>query len=190
LDPTAGEGDLLAPCLDIPTARLYGVEISAERTAVAQTRLPHAELVSCAFEGVSIPKGSMSLILANPPYFFQDGKRAEYRIIADAGTLLMPGGIMVAIIPARSAWDGTMINHWCRWYDQVRVWKFPDRTQAEEESTFEEYSQICVVALGGRSLVTPSRLKAADCRDIAITLPLSLLQARVPHVFVLVGNEG
>jgi hypothetical protein len=147
LDPTAGEGDLLVPCLDIPCARLYGVEISAERTAIAHTRLPHAELVSCAFEGVSIPKGSMSLVLANPPYFFQDGKRAEYRIIADAGLLLMPGGIMVAIIPARSAWDGTMINHWCRWYDRVRVWKFPDRAQTVEESAFEDYTQICVVGI-------------------------------------------
>ena len=94
LDPTAGEGDLLVPCLDIPTARLYGVEISAERTAVARTRLSHhAELVTSAFEGVTIPKGCMSLVLANPPYFFQDGKRAEYRIIADAGLLLMPGGV-------------------------------------------------------------------------------------------------
>jgi hypothetical protein len=104
-------------------------------------------MVSCAFEGVSIPKGSMSLVLANPPYFFQDGKRAEYRILADAGLLLMPGGIMAAIIPARSAWDGTMINHWCRWYDRVRIWKFPDRSQAEEESTFEDYSQICVTGI-------------------------------------------
>jgi predicted RNA methylase len=99
LDPTAGEGDLLVPCLDIPSARLYGVEISAERTAVARTRLPHAELVSCAFEGVSIPKGSMSLVLANPPYFFQDGKRAEYRILADAGMLLMPGGNQSGTLP-------------------------------------------------------------------------------------------
>ena len=92
LDPTAGEGDLLVPCREIPQALLYGIEISAERAAVARERLPQAELVPCAFEGVSIPKGSMSLVLANPPYFFQDGKRAEYRIIADAGTLLVPGG--------------------------------------------------------------------------------------------------
>src|SRR5258708_27839340 len=147
LAPTAGEGDLLVPCRDVPQTRLYGVEISAERTAVARTRLPHAELVTCAFEGVSIPKGSMSLVLANPPYFFQDGKRAEYRIIADAGTLLMPGGVMVAIIPARSAWDGTMINHGCRWYDRVRVWKFPDRSSPEDESAFEDYTQICVVGI-------------------------------------------
>jgi hypothetical protein len=147
LDPTAGEGDLLVPCRDIPYARLYGVEISTERTHVARERLPQAELVTCAFEGVSIPKGSMSLVLANPPYFFQDGKRAEYRILADAGTLLAPGGIMVAIIPARSAWDGTMINHWCRWYERVRVWKFPDRTSPMDEGAFEEFTQICVVGM-------------------------------------------
>ena len=147
LDPTAGEGDLLLPCQEIPDARLYGVEISAERTAIARERLPQAELVTCAFEGVSIPKGSMSLVLANPPYFFQDGKRAEYRILADAGTLLVPGGILVAIIPARSAWDGTMINHWCRWYDRVRVWKFPDRTSPEDEGAFEDFTQICVVGI-------------------------------------------
>ena len=147
LDPTAGEGDLLVPCRDIPQALLYGVEISAERTAVARARLPQAELVPCAFEGVSIPKGSMSLVLANPPYFFQDGKRAEYRVLADAGTLLVPGGVLVAIIPARSAWDGTMINHWCRWYDRVRVWKFPDRASPEDESAFEDYTQLCVVGL-------------------------------------------
>ncbi len=147
LDPTAGEGDLLLPCADIPQTRLYGVEISAERTSVARKRLPQAELVTCAFEGVSIPKGSMSLVLANPPYFFQDGKRAEYRILADAGTLLVPGGVMVAILPARSAWDGTMIHHWCRWYDRVRVWKFPDRTSAEDEGAFEDFTQICVVGI-------------------------------------------
>src|SRR6266567_2618849 len=163
LDPTAGEGDLLVPCRDLPQTRLYGVEISAERASVARARLPQAELVTCAFEGASIPKGSMSLVLANPPYFFQDGKRAEYRILADAGTLLMSGGIMVAIIPARSAWDGTMINHWCRWYDQVRIWKFPDRTSLDDEGGFEDYTQICVV---GIRRAEPREPLAADQRRL------------------------
>ena len=152
LDPTAGEGDLLAPCQDIPGARLYGVEISADRADIARQRLPHATILTSAFEGTTCPPGSMSLVLANPPYFFSNGKRAEYRIIADAGELLMPGGIMVAIIPARSAWDGTMISHWCKWYDQVRVWKFPDRTSEDEEGGFEAYTQICVL---GVRLATP-----------------------------------
>src|SRR5260221_14577778 len=59
LDPTAGEGDLLVPCRDIPQALLYGVEISAERTAVACERLPQAEPVPCAFDALGIPKGGM-----------------------------------------------------------------------------------------------------------------------------------
>jgi hypothetical protein len=156
LDPTAGEGDLLMPCRDIPLARLYGVEISAERAALARARLPRAEIAACAIEGVSIPKGSMSLVLCNPPYFFQDGKRAEYRIIADTGTLLMAGGIMVAIIPARSAWDGTMVNHWCRWYERVQVWKFPDRTASVAEGAFEDFTQVCVVGVRRADPIDPS----------------------------------
>ena len=147
LDPTVGEGDLLFPCWDIPNARLFGIEISAERAREARSKLPYATIVTAAFEGVTTPQGSMSLVLVNPPYFLQDGKRAEYRIIADAGELLMPGGVMVAIVPARAAWDGTMVNHWCKWYDEVRVWKFPDRVSDEDESAFEDYTQICVVGI-------------------------------------------
>ncbi len=147
LDPTAGEGDLLLPCLSVPSARLYGVEISAERAEVARSRLPRAAIVAAAFESVSIPRGSMSLVLCNPPYFFQNGERAEYRIIADSGLLLMPGGIMIAIIPARSAWDGTMINHFCKWYSRVNVWKFPDRASSDDEAGFEDFTQVVVVGI-------------------------------------------
>src|SRR6266700_762235 len=147
LDPTVGEGDLPFPSWDVPNARLFGIEISAERAREARSKLAYATIVTAAFEGVHMPQGSMSLILVNPPYFLQDGKRAEYRIIADAGELLMPGGVMVAIVPARAAWDGTMVNHWCKWYEQVRVWKFPDRVSDEDESAFEDYTQICVVGI-------------------------------------------
>ncbi len=164
LDPTVGEGDLLFPSWDIPNARLFGIEISAERAREARSKLPHATIVTAAFEGVHMPQGSMSLILVNPPYFLQDGKRAEYRIIADAGELLMPGGVMVAIVPARAAWDGTMVNHWCKWYEQVRVWKFPDRVSDEDESAFEDYTQICVV---GIRLPSPRAPEAAHKKRLS-----------------------
>jgi predicted RNA methylase len=164
LDPTSGEGDLLAPCLSISTARLYGVEISSDRADIARQRLPLATIFTSAFEGTSCTPGSMSLILTNPPYFFSNGKRAECRIIADAGELLMPGGIMMAIIPARSAWDGTMISHWSKWYDQVRVWKFPDRTSGGEEGGFEDFTQICVA---GVRLATPRIPDAAQKKHLS-----------------------
>lgn len=148
LDPTAGEGDLLYPTLVIPGVRRYGIEISAERAAVARTALGGAaQIVTAAFEAVNVPRRSMSALLTNPPYFFTNGKRAEYIIISRAGEALLPGGILVAIIPARSAWDGTMINHWLTWYERIRVWKFPDRTAPDDEGAFEDFTQICVVGV-------------------------------------------
>lgn len=148
LDPTAGEGDLLFPTLSLPGVQRFGIEISAERASVARTALgPPARIITAAFEAVHLPRRSMSVVLANPPYFFVNGKRAEYVIISRAGEALVPGGIMVAIIPARSAWDGVMINHWASWYEQVRVWKFPNRLSPDEEGAFEDFTQICVVGV-------------------------------------------
>lgn len=145
IDPTIGEGDLLAPLRTVPTAQLVGVEISAERLAVARDNLPDAQLIGSAFEAVRITPGSMGLVLCNPPYFTANGHRAEYSIIRDAGELLQVDGIMVAIIPARSAWDGLMINHWLKHYDDIRCWKVDD-------TEFDKYTQIVVV---GRRLATP-----------------------------------
>ncbi len=146
-DPTSGEGDFFSACAHVAHARYFGSEISAERANRSRESWPSATIVTSAFEGVNVPARSMSLVLANPPYFFQDGKRAEYRIIADVGESLMPGGILVAILPARSAWDGTMINHWLKYYDRIRVWKFPDRISEEDEGAFEDFTQICVIGV-------------------------------------------
>ncbi len=148
LDPTAGEGDLLYPTLTLSGMHRFGVEISAERAAVAREELRNAaHIVTAAFEAMHVPRCSMSAVLANPPYFFTNGKRAEYLVISRAGEALVPGGIMVAIIPARSAWDAAMINHWARWYSHIRIWKFPDRTSPNDEGGFEDFTQICVVGV-------------------------------------------
>jgi SAM-dependent methyltransferase len=162
-DPTCGEGDLLLPCLEVPglarsRLRLYGVEISGDRAARARSRLPGASIVECDFKVAHITRRSVGLVLANPPYFFDDGARAEYRVIADAGESLVPGGIMVAIIPARSAWrKGPMINHWAKYYEHIQCFKFPgpdspppDAVEGEGEDgglSFDTYTQIVVIGV-------------------------------------------
>src|SRR5947209_3062549 len=146
-DPSSGELDLLYACAHVSAARLFGTEISAERAGVSRRRWSHATILTSAFEAVSVPAGCMDLVLTNPPYFLQNGKRAEYRFVVDAGESLKAGGIMVAIIPARSAWDGTMVNHWLRWYDQIGVWKFPNRTSKDQEGAFDDYTQIVVIGV-------------------------------------------
>src|SRR5215472_19261648 len=69
LDPTCGEGDLLAPLASYPGVELYGVEISRDRADVARQHLPQATLVTSAIEAVRITPASMDLLLCNPPYF-------------------------------------------------------------------------------------------------------------------------
>jgi hypothetical protein len=160
LDPTAGEGDLLYPTLSIPGTRRFGIEISAERAGVARDIFGNnAHIFTAAFEAVHVPRRSMSVVLANPPYFFTNGKRAEYIIISRAGESLLPGGIMVAILPARSAWDALMINHWASWYSHIRVWKFPDRISPDDEGAFEDFTQICV---GGVRRAEPVEVDPAE----------------------------
>jgi Uncharacterised methyltransferase family (DUF6094) len=165
-DPSSGEGDLLYACAHASAARLFGTEISAERAGVSRQRWSHATILTSAFEAVSLPAGCMDLVLTNPPYFLQNGKRAEYRFVVDAGESLKAGGIMVAIIPARSAWDGTMVNHWLRWYDDIGVWKFPNRTSKDQEGAFDDRRAPGRAAdlLGCRE-TAPDRLPVAQSRE-------------------------
>jgi len=145
-DPTCGTGSLFYACAHTPWVRLFGTEISAGRAEEARSDWPCATIVTAAFEAVSM-QGMVDLLLVNPPYMLQDGKRASLRIIADAGEHLQSGGVLVAILAARSDWDGHMINHWLKWYEQIRVWKFPDRASKEQEGVFEDYTQIVIVGV-------------------------------------------
>lgn len=165
LDPASGEGDLLQPITDISgiSYRLYGIEISEERLAVARRNVPGVTWVRSPFEATRIPERSMSLVITNPPYAVQDGERLEYRFIRDSGKTLIPGGVMVAIIPARSAWNGTLVRHMMTWYDRIQVYRFPGTYPCDEagvraeleakpdgsfglpEDAFARFTQIVVI---------------------------------------------
>ncbi|HXH22597.1 MAG TPA: DUF6094 domain-containing protein [Dehalococcoidia bacterium] len=146
LDPTCGEGDLLEPLAAYDTARLFGVEISAERAAESRKRLPGAAIVTTALEATRITPQSLSLVLTNPPYMVVNGHRLEYAVIRESGKALLPGGIMVAIIPARQ-WDGTMVNHWARNYENIRAWRFADGDPETVEESFARFTQIVVIGV-------------------------------------------
>ena len=140
LDLTAGEGDFLDP-FDGVNADLYGIEISGERVDRARQRFPHAMLIHAPYEECSIPRGKASIALGNPPYVVQDGERLEYLLIAGRLTpALQAGGLLITLLPARSAWTPTMINHLVKQYTDIRVWVAPGEA-------FTRYTQICVAAV-------------------------------------------
>lgn len=162
LDPTCGAGDLLEPLGGL--ARLFGVEISRERADEARVRLPHATIITSAFEATRITPRSIGLVLTNPPYMSANGTRLEYSVIRDAGEALAPGGVMVAIVPARQ-WDGTMANHWAKHYTNIRCWKFRDNDPDADEEAFDHYTQIVVAGVRReRPLETPEPAEKARIR--------------------------
>ncbi|GAB4200642.1 MAG: hypothetical protein OHK0022_21910 [Roseiflexaceae bacterium] len=142
-----GEGNLLAPFARLPGTRLYGIEVSAERAETARQRLPGAQIVRAGFEATKPTADSFSLCVSNPPYLrLDDGRRAEYAAQTLITRALQPGGVNVAIIPARSGLDGTLINHWAKHFTEVRCWRFPDGDASDEQS-FQKYSQIVLAGV-------------------------------------------
>lgn len=110
LDPAAGEGDLLLPLLPLHESSACrfsctGIEISAERATTARTRLMDLmpTILPNAFEGMKLPANGVSLAILNPPYFLVNGRRAEYQFVTRTTPALVDDGILVTILPARSA---------------------------------------------------------------------------------------
>ncbi len=140
LDPAAGEGDLLLPALrrGMPC---FGVEIETVRAERARARLPGSTILAAPFEAITA-RHRFSLLLLNPPYLTQTGgQRQEHFFVKQAGAWLRPGGILVALIPARSAWSA-LIPHLVRCYEDIRVWRLPE--QVADGPGFSAYTQLLV----------------------------------------------
>ncbi len=163
IDGTCGEGNLLAPFQGNPYAELIGIEINGKWAELAAERLPHAQIITAAVEHVTISPNSLSLALLNPPYLVTNGGRMELQVFRQLCDAVQPHGVIVCIIPARSAWDKRFISAWARRCYDVRAWKFPSRGDIEDKAGFERYSQIVVIGYK-----RPQPLDQADERDVAL----------------------
>ena len=106
-----------------------------------------ASIVRAAFEATRPTPDSFSLCVTNPPYTrLDDGRRAEYAAQVLVTKALVGGGVSIAVIPARSGLDGTLINHYTRNYQQLRCWRFPDG-DPDTDTSFQKYSQIVVAGV-------------------------------------------
>jgi hypothetical protein len=92
-----------------------------------------------------------------------NGGRMELQVFRQLCDTVVPHGVIVCIIPARSAWDKRFISAWARRCYDVRAWKFPSSGDIEDKADFERYSQIVVVGYK-----RPESLAEADERDVAL----------------------
>lgn len=170
-DPTAGEGDLLAPFAEAG-CRAVGVELHGARARAAAERLPGATIITSPIEAVRFAGPFAQILALNPPYFLQNGDRAEYTITKGAVGQLVPGGIAFGVYPARSAWSAKLVELWAKNFTDVRVYRFPDGDPDADEHAFQRFTQIVVVGVKReRPLAEPDAADVARLRGFRYRKP-------------------
>jgi SAM-dependent methyltransferase len=124
LDPCCGTGDALRRFADaIGGGETYGIEIEQHRAAEAREVLDH--LVAGSAFAVRLGHEAFSCLWLNPPYDQDDGgKRLEHSFLTTMSRALVPGGLLVYIVPqvrlAQSA------RYLASRYEGLRCYRFQD----------------------------------------------------------------
>jgi len=140
LDPCVGDGSAFHLLLEHSTALRYAIELDAYRTEQARKRA--VEVVHGDALDVQCRVDSVSLLYLNPPYDFEVGKtnnlRMEVVFLRHTGRWLMPGGILLFVIPqAQMVRCGkTLAEH----FQDIRVYRLTDPDSVK-------YSQVAVLAI-------------------------------------------
>jgi hypothetical protein len=127
LDPCVGEGLAFAVILKDAGARRYGIELDAYRAEQAAPSLTRIIQGNCL--ETHCPVESFSCIYLNPPYDWalaaSTPERLEPVFLNHTFRWLIPGGVLLFVIPAERAADCAQIlaSH----FKQVRTFRLPER---------------------------------------------------------------
>jgi len=129
LDPCCGEGRALARLTAGTRALTYGIELHAERARAAARAL--GRVLSSGYEDAWLSHGSASILFLNPPYDQDlrddDGRalRTERRFLRDTHPYLIPGGVLLYLIPQRRL-DPPTTRLLSSWFERITLYRFPD----------------------------------------------------------------
>jgi len=175
---TAGDSHLLDPCCATGEAlekvRLamqgyarnttHGVELEQERAHEAVLELDNV-LVGDSLKAKA--KGGFSLLYLNPPYDQADGKRLELTFLWHWQRALLPGGILVYVVPEKylPEYAATITAQ----FDNVATYRFPD----------EHYDAFKQAVVFGVKRATPSY--PSSLPEVAGDLSLARARYVVPE---------
>jgi hypothetical protein len=199
LDPCVGEGLAFAVILKDAGARLYGIELDAYRAEQAAPSLTRVIQGNCL--ETHCPVESFSCIYLNPPYDWalagDTRERLEPVFLNHTFRWLIPGGVLLFVIPAERAGDCAQIlaSH----FKQVRTFRLSDpesvryrqvliagirRTRRERDKVRDREiseARYWFVGLGREYDRLPELLDICDDRyDIAPTGPAILTFKGLP----------
>ena len=137
-DPCAGEGHALKEIKDSLQCESYGIEPDTQRGKIAKQNLTRCLITD--YENSRISNRAFSLLYLNPPYDWSirndevsASERHERTFLRDTICYLIPGGVLVYLIP-QSRLDKTIAKILAYRFGDVRVFRFPD----EEYKSFKQ----------------------------------------------------
>ncbi len=141
LDPCVGEGIALAMLAERLGGETYGIELDRERAHEAQLHVQ--QVLAGDFADMRLPTNptGVSLLFLNPPYDADEraGKRLELHFLRETEDWLMPGGILIYIIP-----QFRISEHIARrlssGFERIAVYRFPDED-------YERFRQVVIFAV-------------------------------------------
>ena len=142
LDPCAGEGAALDFLARVHGGETFGIELDAERAEVAARFLDHT--LQGDYAAQQLPKGNnagISVLFLNPPYDDDDttGGRLELAFLRDTQDWLMPGGILIYLIPQYRI-SNYVAKRLAINFRDVRIYRFPD-------PEYDDFRQVVIFAI-------------------------------------------
>ncbi|NJD65720.1 MAG: class I SAM-dependent methyltransferase [Chloroflexi bacterium] len=124
LDPCCGAGDALRQFADaLGGCETYGIEIEQHRAAEARQVLDH--LIAGSAFAVRLGHEAFSCLWLNPPYDEGDGgKRLEHSFLTTLSRALVPGGLLVYIVPQVRL--GQSARYLASRFEGLRCYRFQD----------------------------------------------------------------
>ena len=189
LDPCIGEGVAFAEVTRDAKTRRYGIELEAQRAALARSSADEVIHGDC-FD-VQCPVESFSLVYLNPPYDFEIGEdksqRMERLFLDHVYRWLKRGGVLILVIP----WDHI------RDCGQILAYQFRDvRVYNLTEPDSVKYKQIVVMGVrltrSERDRLQDSEITRARTWYESLARDpekLSSLPAEPDHQYVVLPSE-
>jgi len=159
LDPCCGKGEALAAIAAAHgPAETYGIELSDVRATDAERALK--QVLNTAYEYAVLADETFSFVLLNPPYDGEGmtggGKRLEETFLLDTTPRLMPGGVLVYIIPHQRI-NEKVARHLAGWYTDLRCFKLV-------EGDYDAFKQIVIFGVRRKTYTRPAATIYAPCR--------------------------
>lgn len=141
LDPCCGEGQAVASLVSCLKGRAetWGVELSPARAQEARKRL--STVIQGDWFSVQVTEKSVSLLFLNPPYDHdKEDWRAEIAFLRSALNALVPGGILVYIVPQKLLGYELAARILAGYFENLVVRRFPD-------GEYERFHQVIVLGV-------------------------------------------